>query len=74
MPLGWSTGFNLKYFRKGEKLTKDYIIQKMIGNEKYGDYVPDRVSPRLLSRDFLLSVSLVYIIFIVNSLCWSTTL
>ena len=44
----------------------------MIGNEKYGDYVPDRVSPLLLWRDFLLSVSLVYIIFIVNSLCWST--
>ena len=42
----------------------------MIGNEKYGDYVPDRVSPHLLSRDFLLSVTLVYIIFIVNSLCW----
>ena len=28
----------------------------MIGNEKYGDYVPDKVSPNLLSRDFLLSV------------------
>ena len=58
MPLGWSTGFNFKYFRKGEKLTKDYIIQKMIGNQKYDDYIPDRVSPRLLSRDFLLSVNL----------------
>ena len=66
--MGWSSGFNLKYFKKGEKLTKKYIIQKMMGNEKYGDYVPDRTSPHSLSRDFLLSVRLLHLIDIVGCL------
>ena len=56
MPLGWCSGFGLKYFKKGEKLTKKYIIEKMMGNPNYGNYVPDRISPSMLSRDFLLSV------------------
>ena len=60
--MGWSSGFNLKYFKKGERLTKNYIIQKMMGNAKYGEYVPDRTSPHLLSREFLLSVRIFYVI------------
>ena len=27
-----------------------------MGNMKYRDYVPDKISPNLLSRDFFLSV------------------
>lgn len=37
---------NLKYFRKGENLTKDYNIQKMIGNQNYADYVFDKTSSK----------------------------
>ena len=29
----------------------------MMGNEKYADYVPDKISPNSLSREFLLSVN-----------------
>ena len=42
----------------------------MIGNEKYDEHVPDRSSSWLLLRHFLLSLNLVYIIFIDNSLHW----
>jgi len=56
--LGWSSGFNLKYFKHGNTLTKDYIIHQMIGNAEYGNYVPDKSSPKLLSREFLLAVNI----------------
>lgn len=38
----------------------------MIGNPKYGDYVPDRITPNMLTRDFLLSVTIFLLIFIVD--------
>ena len=44
----------------------------MMGNEKYGDYVPDRVSPNLLSREFLLSVKLLLYNLLVNSIFGSS--
>ena len=56
----------MKYFRNGEKLTKSYIVQKMMGNGEYGKYVPDGVNPQSLSREFLLSVSPVINIYIVS--------
>lgn len=56
MPLGFGNGFHLKSFRKGETLNKSYLINKMIGNQKYGDFIPDGVKPMSLSRDFLLTV------------------
>lgn len=40
----------------------------MIGNESYADYVPDKVAPQLLSRDFLLSVNKFDITFTANCL------
>jgi len=39
----------------------------MMGNEKYADYVPDRVSPHSLSREFLLSVNLLLYNSLANS-------
>ena len=51
------TGFNLKYFKTVEKLTKSYIIEKMVGHEEYGFYVPNGISPERLTREFLLAVS-----------------
>ncbi len=63
MPLNHARDFEMKFFRKGEKLTKSYIVQKMLGNLEYGKYVPDGINPLSLSREFLLSVSLfLYII------------
>ena len=37
-------------------MNKAYIINKMIGNAAYGDYIPDKIKPMSLSRDFLLTV------------------
>jgi hypothetical protein len=59
----------LKYFKTGEKLTKSYIIQKMVGHEEYGLYVPNGIPPERLTREFLLAVSLFYIISLVDRLC-----
>ena len=39
----------------------------MMGNEKYADYVTDRVSPHSLSREFLLSVNLLLYNSLANS-------
>lgn len=41
----------------------------MMGNASYGDYVPDKISPESLSRDFLLCVSNIYLIIIVSCIC-----
>ena len=66
LPVGFQTGFNLNYFRKGETLNKAYIINKINNNPKFKDYLPDNVSPMCLSRDFLLTVSFLYLTFIVS--------
>ena len=58
LPVGFQTGFNLNYFRKGETLNKEYIISKISNNQKFKDYVPDNVTLISLTRDFLLTVSL----------------
>ena len=64
--VGFQTGFSLNYFRKGETLNKAYIINKINNNPKFKDYLPDNVSPMCLSRDFLLTVSFLYLTFIVS--------
>ena len=66
LPLSVSSGFDLSYFRKGETLTKNYIINKMMENNVYSDYVPDGVDFTKLSRKFLLSVSILNFIFIIT--------
>lgn len=37
------SGYDLNSFRKGIKLTKEYILSGMKGNAAYGQYVPDHV-------------------------------
>ena len=70
MPTAESSAWHKsKYFRKGEKLTKSYIIQKMVGNEAYGKYVPNRINPHNLSREFLLSVRYNNIILLAYFIC-----
>ena len=66
LPVGFQTGFNLNYFRKGETLNKAYIINKINNNPKFKDYLPDNVSTFCLSRYFLLTVSFLYLTFLVS--------
>ena len=56
LPLSVSSGFDLSYFLTGETLTKNYIINKMIENNVYNDYIHDGIDLMKLSRKFLLSV------------------
>ena len=68
LPVGFQTGFNLNYFRKGETLNKAYIINKINNNPKFKDYLPDNVSLMSLSRDFLLTVSFLHVTFLVSGI------
>lgn len=63
LPLGFQTGFHLNFFRKGETLNKEYIINKISLNQNFNDYIPDGVSPMSLTRDFLLTVRIFFNIF-----------
>ena len=56
LPVGFQTGFNLGYFKKGETLNKQYIIDRISKNPNFIHYLPDNVSPMNLARDFLLTV------------------
>lgn len=56
LPIGFQTGFHLNYFRKGETLSKEYIINKICLNPEFNNYIPDGISPMSLTRDFLLTV------------------
>ncbi len=57
MPISMSGSFDLNTFKKGITLSKDYIIQRMVGNEIYGLYTPNNIEPKKLTRGFLLRVS-----------------
>ena len=54
-------GFGLNTFRKGDKLTKQYLFDRMKGNPEYAAYVPDNIDPTKLSREFLLAVNIILI-------------
>jgi len=58
LPIGFQTGFHLGFFRKGETLNKEYIIEKISKNPNFKYYIPDNVAPICLTRDFLLTVNL----------------
>ena len=60
LPLSVSSGYELPYFRTGDTLTKNYIINKMSGNIAYKDYIPDNININRLSRKFLLSVRIIF--------------
>jgi hypothetical protein len=56
LPINVSCGFELPYFRNGDTLNKQYIIEKMSGNNAYAEYIPNGINLKKLSRKFLLSV------------------
>ena len=49
-------GFNVPYYTKNNKLTKENIFKKFIGDNELLSYLPDNSSPAYISREFLLSV------------------
>ena len=61
LPIGFRTGFPLNSFRKDETLNKQYIINKIMNNPKFKDYIPNGVNPMYLTRDFLLTLSIHYL-------------
>ena len=63
LPIGFQTGFNLNFFRKGETLNKEYIIKKISLNPNFYNYIPDGISPMSLTPDFLLTVSILILCF-----------
>ena len=56
MPCNYSINYKLKYFRNGEKLDKQHLINKMKGNPNYALYTPDHIDPMKYSKSFLLNL------------------
>lgn len=56
LPLGCFGGFNIPYFSKSKKLTKDDIFKKFIGDESLLIYLPDNPDMKSVTRELLLSI------------------
>lgn len=56
LPLGCFGGFNIPYFSKSKKLTKEDIYKKFIGDENLLLYLPDNPDVKSISRELLLSI------------------
>ena len=54
LPNNFTVNYKMHYFRKGEKLDKDYIISKMKDNPAYAEYTPDIDDAKKFSKSFLL--------------------
>lgn len=54
LPNNFTVNYKLHYFRRGEKLDKNYIIEKMRGNPAYAIYTPDVKDAKKFSKEFLL--------------------
>jgi len=54
LPNNFTVNYKMHFFRKGEKLDKSYLIQKMSNNPKYAEYTPDIKDAKKFSKDFLL--------------------
>ena len=56
LPLGCFGGFNLPFYTKNKKLTKEYIFAKFQNDENLLVYLPDNIQLTSITREFLLSV------------------
>jgi hypothetical protein len=56
LPNNFTINYKLNYFRKGERLDKKYLIEKMKKNSIYALYTPDISDPLKFSKDFLLKL------------------
>ena len=64
LPNGIVGSYDINSFKKSLVLNKEYIFNHMQGNPIYGMFVPDDVDQKKLSRNFLLSLSHAFYIFI----------
>ena len=65
LPLGHHSDYNIKYFRKGNVLTKEFLINIINEDPAYKQYLPDNISIKSLSRDYILSVSTIFLFQII---------
>lgn len=56
LPSNFAISYKMKFFRKDEKLDKNYLIEKMKGNAIYAQYTPDHIDPKRYSKAFLLNL------------------
>ena len=49
-------GFNLLFYTKSIKMTKEYVFQKFNNDFNLMPYLPDNVQLTSLTREFLLSI------------------
>ena len=66
LPIGKYGGFNFKYFSRSHNFTKMHLLKYFMESEELKRYIPDDISPINLTREYLLSVSilLLYIILL----------
>ena len=51
-PLSLFSGYKFSYFKKGDTLAKNYIIEKIPGNNEYNKYFPDWINLSRISKKF----------------------
>ena len=56
LPSNFAISYKMNFFRKDEKLDKNYLIEKMKGNAIYAQYTPDHIDPKRYSKAFLLNL------------------
>ena len=56
LPSNFAISYKMKFFRKDEKLDKNYLIEKMKQNPVYAQYTPDHIEPTRYSKAFLLNL------------------
>ena len=56
LPGNFSMNYKILFFRTGEKLGKQYLINKMKGNSAYAAFRPDHIDPMKNSKSFLLNL------------------
>ena len=60
LSIGHYTDFHLKYFRKDNLLTKEFLIKIINDEPNYKLYLPDNIEIKSLSRNYILSVSFLF--------------
>lgn len=56
LPLGTNSGYNFKYFLKGNKFTKAHLFNYFSNDNALKRYIPDDATAQTLNRDFMFSV------------------
>lgn len=65
--MGKIGGYSFRYFKKDKNFTKSHIIQELSNFPDSKQYIPDDINPIYLSREYLFTVSVKHIIFMIIS-------